>query len=76
MFKILEHLWYVMNSTWELKCMLSSRFGSSQIRFVIRVGIQKMLVSISNRIDSAQTALQKQSEMSLCCLFRPFGAGN
>ena len=40
---------------------------------VFRAGIHKILVRIANREDSLiRLLLQKQSDLSLCCLSRPF----
>ena len=39
---------------------------------VILADIHKMLVRIANREDPDQTALQKQSDLGLCCLSKPF----
>ena len=38
----------------------------------MRAGIHKMLVRIPNREDPDQTASEKQSDLGLHCLFRPF----
>ena len=38
----------------------------------LRTGNNKMLVRIANREDPDQTAFQKQSDLGLHCLSRPF----
>ena len=47
-------------------------FSVSNKMLVIRAGIHKMLVGIANRETLIRLLLQKQSDLGLYCLPRPF----